>query len=152
MWNHPRLPQKKAKPKGMPYAPIAVAKPICGLIFRSHLKIRILVQDPPLKSSGRKRRRRGSTRPVVYGISDTHTQVFRGVEIRTQHTDWSASPQAASSTGGLGPKDFFEIAYSHKPSVVHIRGVSFPVNTYPSVYACFFLTTQNRYKSSGFAI
>jgi hypothetical protein len=32
MWNHPRLPQKKAKPKGMPYAAIAATRPTCGLI------------------------------------------------------------------------------------------------------------------------
>jgi len=40
---------------------------------RSHLKNRILVQVPPLKLSGIKRRGRGSTRPVVNGIFDTHT-------------------------------------------------------------------------------
>jgi hypothetical protein len=44
------------------------------------------------------------------------------------------------------------LIYSHKPSVVRILAVSFPVNTHPSVYACFLLTTQNRYKSIGFAI
>ena len=32
MWNHPRLPQKKAKSKGRPYAAIAATRPTCGLI------------------------------------------------------------------------------------------------------------------------
>jgi len=32
MWNQKRLPQKKVKPRGMPYAAIAATKPTCGLI------------------------------------------------------------------------------------------------------------------------
>jgi hypothetical protein len=58
---------------------------------RSHLKNRILVQVPPLRSSGIKRRGRVSTR--------RHTRVFRGVGIRSQHRDLSAF-------GGLGQKAF----------------------------------------------
>ncbi len=58
---------------------------------RSHLKNRILVQyqgEAEVQPA-----------PPFDGIFDTHTQVFRGVETRTQHRNLSAS-------GGLGIKTF----------------------------------------------
>jgi hypothetical protein len=58
---------------------------------RSHLKNRILVQVLPPKIGGTRTRDRVSTR--------RHTKVFRGVGIRSQHRNLSAS-------GGLGQKAF----------------------------------------------
>ena len=92
----------------MPYAPIAVTKPICGLIFRSHLKNRILFQD------------QGGSEVQPAGILKYSEELKR-----RPNTE-------------IGLKDFFEIAYSHKPSVVRIRGVIFPVNTYHPFMSAFF--------------
>jgi len=68
-------------------------------LFRSHLKIKILAQDPPPKIGGTRTQDRVSTRPGCDGIFDRHTQVCRGLETKSQHRDLSTS-------GGLGQKTF----------------------------------------------
>jgi len=65
-------------------------------MFRSHLKIKILVQDPPLKPSGIKRRGRVLTRPVKI---PGHAGILKYVEDLKR-----------GSNAEIGPKDYFEIA------------------------------------------
>jgi hypothetical protein len=80
-------------------------------MLRSHLKNRILVQGPPLKPRGIKRRGGGSTRPVVYGISDTHLKYAEELK-RGPNTE-------------IGPKDLFEIA-SNKRNLTILEPISKP--------------------------
>src|SRR5210317_1098643 len=65
--------------------------------IRSHLKIKILVQDPPLKTSGIKKRGRVLTRPVCW--TGSSTGILKYVE------DLKRGANAE-----VGPKDYFEMA------------------------------------------
>jgi len=69
--------------------------------IRSHLKIKILVQDPPLKTSGIKKRGRVLTRPVCW--TGSSTGILKYVEDLKRGTN-----------AEVGPKDYFEIASNNK--------------------------------------
>jgi hypothetical protein len=60
---------------------------------RSHLKIKILVQDPPLKPSGIKRRGRVLTRPVK--IPGSSTRILKYVEDLKRGSNAEACPPLA---------------------------------------------------------
>jgi hypothetical protein len=68
--------------------------------IRSHLKIKILVQDPPLKTSGIKKRGRVLTRPG---------KIPGQAAIRKYVEDLKRGANAE-----VGPKDYFEIASNNK--------------------------------------
>ena len=80
--------------------------------IRSYLKIKILVQDPPLKPSGIKRRGRVLTRPVK--IPGSSTRILKYVEDLKR-----------GSNAEVGPKDYFEIA-----SKIPSTGVKFRMTIY----------------------
>jgi hypothetical protein len=69
--------------------------------YRSYLKIKILVQDPPLKPSGIKRRGRVLTRRCPAG--NALGCILKYVEDLKR-----------GSNAEVGPKDYFEIASNKK--------------------------------------
>ena len=76
------------------------------LLIEGISKLGFSVEISRQRPAGQEREAEDQPAPFSNGIFDTHTQGCRGLDTRAQRRYLSASPQAASWTGGSDEKTF----------------------------------------------